>query len=107
VTLLVTPDQAAKLDLGMNKGVLHLSLRNPEDTKDAHTRPARMRELQGDQENLPKEPRQLAADPDANIPAVTMVNKEPDKQLAAAPARTLRIQTLRGMAWGDILLDRH
>jgi pilus assembly protein CpaB len=37
VTLLVTPEQAAKLDLGMNKGTLHLSLRNPED--DAMQRP--------------------------------------------------------------------
>ena len=33
VTLLVTPDQAAKLDLGMNMGTLHLSLRNPEDER--------------------------------------------------------------------------
>src|SRR5262249_20490015 len=31
VTLLVTPEQAAKLDLGQTKGTLHLSLRNPED----------------------------------------------------------------------------
>ena len=32
VTLLVTPQQAAKLDLGRNLGTLHLTLRNPEDT---------------------------------------------------------------------------
>ena len=31
VTLLVTPEQAAKLDLGGNLGTLHLTLRNPED----------------------------------------------------------------------------
>ena len=30
VTLLVTPDQAAKLSLGQSKGTLHLTLRNPE-----------------------------------------------------------------------------
>ena len=32
MTLLVTPEQAAKLDLGQNLGTLHLTLRNPEDT---------------------------------------------------------------------------
>jgi pilus assembly protein CpaB len=32
VTLLVTPQQALKLDLGQNKGMLHLALRNPSDT---------------------------------------------------------------------------
>src|SRR5262245_34437733 len=31
VTLVVTPEQATKLDLGQNKGKLHLALRNPED----------------------------------------------------------------------------
>ncbi len=33
VTLLVTPKQAAMLALGQSKGVLHLSLRNPNDRK--------------------------------------------------------------------------
>jgi Flp pilus assembly protein CpaB len=32
VTLLVTPEQATKLELGQTLGVLHLSLRNPLDT---------------------------------------------------------------------------
>ena len=32
VTLLVTPEQAAKLDLAQNLGTLHLTLRNPDDT---------------------------------------------------------------------------
>jgi pilus assembly protein CpaB len=40
VTLLVTPDQAALLDLGQNMGVLTLSLRNPEDLTEAETQPA-------------------------------------------------------------------
>ncbi|WZP00652.1 Flp pilus assembly protein CpaB [Isosphaeraceae bacterium EP7] len=31
VTLLVTPKQAARLDLGQNKGTLHLTMRNPLD----------------------------------------------------------------------------
>ena len=46
VTLLVKPDQAAKLDLGMNKGILHLSLRGPADDGDAKTTPATMSELE-------------------------------------------------------------
>ena len=45
VTLLVNPDQATKLDLGQTKGTLHLSLRNPEDERDAKTRPATFNEL--------------------------------------------------------------
>jgi pilus assembly protein CpaB len=45
VTLLVRPDQALKLDLGQNKGILHLSLRNPNDSLTAPTRLATMAEL--------------------------------------------------------------
>ena len=50
VTLLVTPDQAAKLELGQNKGNLHLTLRNPEDTDPAKTQPATLSGLQFYQE---------------------------------------------------------
>jgi pilus assembly protein CpaB len=50
VTLLVTPDQAAKLDLGQAKGALHLSLRNLEDDQAAVTSPARLADLLGYQE---------------------------------------------------------
>jgi pilus assembly protein CpaB len=45
VTLLVTPDQAAKLDLGQNTGTLHLSLRNPQDKEPLNTRPATLADL--------------------------------------------------------------
>ncbi|MFO0841665.1 MAG: Flp pilus assembly protein CpaB [Gemmataceae bacterium] len=40
VTLQVTPEQAADLALGQNKGTLQLSLRNPQDNKAVETRPA-------------------------------------------------------------------
>ncbi len=50
VTLLVSPDQAAKLDLGMNKGILHLALRNPQDGREANTLPATMAQLRFHQE---------------------------------------------------------
>lgn len=45
VTLLVTPDQAAILDLGRNRGMLHLSLRNPVDQLSANTQPATLAHL--------------------------------------------------------------
>ncbi len=50
VTLLVTPDQVAKLDLGMNEGKLHLSLRNPEDMHESKARPATLAQLRFHQE---------------------------------------------------------
>jgi pilus assembly protein CpaB len=45
VTLLVTPDQAARLGLAQNKGALHLALRNHRDDQLAQTTPARLSEL--------------------------------------------------------------
>jgi len=51
VTLLVTPDHAAILDLAMNKGKLHLSLRNPQDEVEADTRPAFFKDLRFRQES--------------------------------------------------------
>jgi pilus assembly protein CpaB len=40
VTLQVTPQEAAQLALGQNKGTLQLSLRNPQDARHAETKPA-------------------------------------------------------------------
>jgi pilus assembly protein CpaB len=53
VTLLVTPDQAARLGLAQNKGALHLSLRNPQDDRLADTSPARLSELEGYRDEVP------------------------------------------------------
>jgi pilus assembly protein CpaB len=50
VTLLVTPGQAALLDLGQNLGQLTLSLRNPEDREAAATRPATLTDIRYRQE---------------------------------------------------------
>ena len=56
VTLLVTPDQAAKLSLAQNKGSLHLALRNHKDDQLVHTSRARMAELDdGFREEAPLE----------------------------------------------------
>jgi pilus assembly protein CpaB len=46
VTLLVTPDQAAKLSLGQKKGTLHLTLRNPKDELAARVRPTTVNDIQ-------------------------------------------------------------
>jgi pilus assembly protein CpaB len=46
VTLLVTPNQAAKLSLGQNKGTLHLTLRNPKDELAANVRPTTVNDIQ-------------------------------------------------------------
>jgi pilus assembly protein CpaB len=45
VTLLVTPSEAEKLALGMNRGMLHLSLRNLSDEREAKTSPATTHDL--------------------------------------------------------------
>jgi pilus assembly protein CpaB len=74
VTLKVTPQQAAKLDLGQNKGILHLALRNPEDHMPAGTRPATLADL-GLYDEVPKqeakEPEKVAAPAPAPVPPPT------------------------------------
>src|SRR6476659_9680273 len=45
VTLLVTPQNANLLNLGQNKGTLHLALRNLEDKQDARTRPSTLADI--------------------------------------------------------------
>jgi pilus assembly protein CpaB len=108
VTLLVTPDQAAKLDLGQNKGTLHLSLRHPDDNLPAETRPATLAELQWYQEKpwderakgllaalgeaMGKMPRQAEASK-----AVAVSYQEPPP--------TTQILTLRGTQEGLVILQ--
>jgi pilus assembly protein CpaB len=90
VTLLVTPDQAAKLDLGSNMGILSLSLRNPEDKAPAVTEPATIAQIR----DLLELPIQLA-DKDEPRPPATTVNVPVSIPTAPKP-RTMRIVTLRG-----------
>lgn len=94
VTLLVTPDQAAKLDLGMNRGILHLSLRNPTDDLQADTRPALLRDLRFYQEG----PR-VASDeePAAPVPVVADAGPRPE---------VLTVHTLRATAPGVVRIER-
>jgi pilus assembly protein CpaB len=46
VTLLVTPDQAAQIELAQNNGELALVLRNPQDTRPAQAAVATLRDIQ-------------------------------------------------------------
>jgi Flp pilus assembly protein CpaB len=95
VTLLVSPEQAALLDLGQNLGNLTLSLRNPEDRMDADTRPATLADIRFRQES-PAEPSPgdspAAA---AGTPLKGGAEKEPD---------VFQIATLRGSQRGGILV---
>jgi pilus assembly protein CpaB len=87
VTLLVSPRQAAMLNLAQSKGKLHLSLRNLGDSEATATDPIFARELWG------KKPRQ------EKPPAAKAEVKPP-----AAPPRPARIRTLRGTSQGEVLV---
>jgi pilus assembly protein CpaB len=89
VTLVVTPDQANKLDLAQNKGTLHLSLRNPKDDKTAESPPALLADIRFHQEKPVPVP----------SPAQTVL-PEPTQ----APVIEMRIRTLRGRNTGTISL---
>jgi pilus assembly protein CpaB len=87
VTLLVTPGQAAKLDLGQNKGTLHLALRNLNDNQAGDPQPTTVADLRLYQEK----PRAEAPEP---------VSPPPPPE----PVRPLQIRTLRGNHEGAILV---
>ena len=105
VTLLVTPNQAAKLDLGMNKGILHLSLRNPEDNEEADTLPATMAQLQFHQEP-PTEPPTLVAVPGGLFVSASVSGDEGAVAPQAGRRRQAIIATLRGTHRGEVRIDR-
>jgi pilus assembly protein CpaB len=77
VTLLVTPEEATRLDLGQSKGILHLALRHPEDTQHVSARRTTMTEL-----GLVDPPPKAAPPPPQPIPK--------------------RIRTLRGSQEGGV-----
>ncbi|HEX8200738.1 MAG TPA: Flp pilus assembly protein CpaB, partial [Isosphaeraceae bacterium] len=83
VTLLVTPDQAAELNLGQNRGTLHLSLRNFQDNEPAKTRPATVNDLRFRQEK-PAPPAAAPPEP-AGTPAATVALAAAGAAAAPAP----------------------
>lgn len=88
VTLLVTPGDAAKLDLGQAKGKLHLSLRNPLDTTEALTDVVDWKSLSG----IKKAPvvETPAVEP-APAPVIKPVVFEPEEQEAVKRPHVLRV----------------
>ena len=117
VTLLVTPDQAALLDLGHNMGTLALSLRNPSDVAKAETEPATVNVLRFTQKEPNVEPN---VEPTAAEPEKTETLKpviEPTALVATAPVverrpvvvrkpkqKVLQTFTLRGRSSGRIMI---
>jgi len=111
VTLLVTPHQANLLELGQNKGTLHLSLRNPDDDRDSGARPVTLADLRYKAERpwderlksvLEAMAKAQAAAPKPVAPAAPepVVAKAPEPPPAPAP---IQIRTIRGASEGSVL----
>jgi pilus assembly protein CpaB len=91
VTLLVTPLQAQKLDLGQNKGTLHLLLRNGKDNDPVKPQRVTMTDIG----LIPEPPKPAPKDPERVTPVAT----------APQPPPPARIRTLRGTQGGVVELD--
>lgn len=104
VTLLVTPNQAAKLDLGQNKGTLHLSLRNIEDNLPANTTPATMNELRLHQEKPWDERAKGVLNALGQALAAARKKETPPPPVAKVPEppRRMYIRTIRGLNEGQV-----
>lgn len=108
VTLLVTPDQAAKLGLGLNRGSLQLALRNTEDEAPAITKPATLAGLIFYQEKPPltEKGMELLAQLAKTFGERKKVSPE---LLAREPERVrqfLEIRTLRGVYTGTVQVEQ-
>jgi pilus assembly protein CpaB len=79
VTLSVTPDEVARLDLGQKLGTLHLALRNPEDDKPAVVRRA-------------------------NLATIGLVEEQPKAVEPEPPPPPVQIRTFRGTREGAVLV---
>ena len=104
VTLLVTPDQAAKLELGQNKGSLHLTLRNPEDALPAKTQPATLSGLQFYQEKPWNEKAKELIEAIGKLRAEKKVENATDDGNDGPPP-LLEIRTLRNTYAGVVQLE--
>jgi pilus assembly protein CpaB len=92
VTLMVSPDQDAKLALAQTMGTLHLSLRNSQDSQAANTKPVTLAGLRF----LPEKPGVEPKKPDMAPPAVKKPKPRP---------RPVEIRTLRGNHAGAVQFD--
>lgn len=114
VTLLCTPEQANKLTLAQTRGMLHLTLRNPEDRAASATRPITLNELMFLREGplAGVAPKQESAVSKEFWQAATLLVKKlaearpvaasaPPKQPMVPP----RIRTLRGRQDGSVFFN--
>jgi pilus assembly protein CpaB len=107
VTLLVTPDQASKVDLGQNLGTLHLSLRNPQDKEPGNTRPATLADLRFFQGKPWDERVKSLLETASKLVAAQPIAKEipAAPTNAALPPPPTKIRTLRGTVPGEVTLE--
>jgi Flp pilus assembly protein CpaB len=100
----VTPDQANKLDLGQNRGTLHLALRNPEDHMAAKAQPATLMGLQFHSE-VPwvDQAKSLIEALTKKLPDKGASKKEVAKAADISPP--LEIRTLRGTHFGVVRVE--
>lgn len=95
VTLLVTPLQAAKLNVAISRGTLHLSLRNPQDSVELAPPQATLAELVSLPTSTPTS--SLAESPSSELSAA--VSQPTEETLA-------QIWTLRGTNRGRVRVTR-
>jgi pilus assembly protein CpaB len=110
VTLLVTPDQAAKLDLGMNKGLLHLALRNPNDDEDSNARPATMAQLRLHQDSPQPSSASVVMQTapigvEENTPVAGTLPSVSSDSPAKSRARSGMIHTIRGTKRDTLVVE--
>jgi pilus assembly protein CpaB len=105
VTLLVTPAQAAKLDMGQNAGTLHLSLRNPDDPSETPTRPTTLAEVQPFRIVPPVVQPKAPSGPSLGQTLAALLAKVPRAPKAALPSPPVVIRTLRGTQQGAVELS--
>ena len=100
VTLLVTPEEVTRLELGQSLGILALTLRNPNDQAEVKTDPATMSRFLG---MKPVTPPSTLNNSVAFSPSPRP--QEPESVKPAAPEEKLvstSILTLRGQSWGEV-----
>jgi len=110
VTLLVTPDEATKLDLGQNKGTLRLSLRNPEDSVTDPISSATLAELLHGSNVISYATPTAVAEVESELAVAIEASKPAGSSVeppAESPKSTVtRIRTLRGISDGFVYLSR-
>jgi len=101
VTLLVSPQQANQLDLGQNKGMLHLALRNLEDNKAALTKAATLLDLRF----RPEKPWEWAKGALGWLDKAFGQRPPAPPLKAPEPPPTVQIRTIRGVREGAVLIQ--